>query len=320
MSANSFLAGTTPAASGYRVLGVLNSPIFSKTLIHRFYCSTVSGNITDQSFIPKELYQCGDTVIWRRDPKPEIFDYVKNQDLDVSELNSQPVEMHVNRAKYWNLKLDEVDLKQVCNIKEWVGRFQENAVTELGLQIDQEILCHIPASADCFNKGANAGKRTRSYNLGYMGAPVNFNANSIMTLLSRATGTLMEQCASGEAYIVLPLEAKAIFMNNPLLQSVCMTGLNNSIVLNGSIPKSLMGINVFFSANLCRHREGTGIAYSIPFGYKTATAMITQLTKREHITQDPRSFSEYWRGLQLYDFKVIRPELVGSMYATFTVS
>jgi hypothetical protein len=314
------LAGTTPAASGYRVLGVLNSPIFAKSLVNRFYCTTVTGNITDQSFIPKELYQCGDTVIWRRDPKPEIFDYVQNQDLDVSELNTDPIEMHVNRAKYWNLKLDDVTLKQVCGIREYLTRFQANATEELAHQIDKEILCHIPAEADGCNKGSNAGKRTRAYNLGYPTAPLRFDSVSIITFLSRAMGVLQEQCASGDPYIILPQEAKTILMNNPILQNACMSGLQQSIVLGGSLPKNIMGMHIYFSTNLCRHKEGADIAYSIPFGYKSATAFITQLSKQEHISQDPRSFSQYWRGLQLYDFKVIRPELVGAMYGVFTVA
>ena len=317
----SSLPGTMPSASGYRSLGVLNSPVFAKSLVTRFYCEAVSGNITDQSIVPTELKQSGDTVIFRRDPKPEIFDYVKNQDLSVSELNTDPITMVVKRAKYWNLKLDQVDLKQITNIREFVDKFQANAVQEMAQRVDKEVLAHIPAEADCFNKGANAGKNSRGYNLGFAGAAVALNTNTLMQVMSYVMGTLAEQCASGagETYIVLPQQAKTLFFNNPILTSALLSGNSKSIVLGGTVPASIMGINIYFSPNVLTHTEGSGVAYSIPFGHKTATGFVTQLMKQQEIKDDPRSFSEYWRALSLYDFKVIRPELVGNLYATITI-
>ena len=51
-------------------------------------------------------------------------------------------------------------------------------------------------------------------------------------------------------------------------------------------------------------------------GRKDAIAFVTQLNKNRVVDNDPRSFSTYWQGLQVYGFKTIRPEALVVLYAT----
>jgi hypothetical protein len=313
--------GTTSSAAGYRSMGILNSPVFAKSLTTRLYCGTVMGNIASQDIVPAEIKKCGDTVVFRHEPKPEIFSYVKNQDLEVSELNTDAVIMHVNRMKYYNVKVDDVDLERICDLRTYIDAFIKNAGMELEQAIDKEGLAHIPMNANCYNKGPNAGKISRAYNLGQTGAPVQLTANSIMQTLSYVTGALSEQCGDmTDSFIVLPFQARTLFFNNPLLTSAFVSGMDKSIVFGGKIPSSLFGINIMFSKHLLQHQEPGGVtAYSIPFGHKRGTAFVTQATKAEYIDKDTRAFAKYYRGRNFYDFKVIDDRYVGNLYATVTI-
>ena len=73
-----------------------------------------------------------------------------------------------------------------------------------------------------------------------------------------------------------------------------------------------------FGGGLVDHDPVTGEqTFTILAGRKSATGFVMQLTEQDVIDKDPRSFSKYWRGLNLYGFKVIRPEDLAVMYATF---
>lgn len=323
MGMPSSVPGSLTAASGYRAYNALKTPLFAKALVTRFYCESIAGNITSQDVVPTEIRECGDQVTFRRAPVAEVFDYVKNQDLEVSSLNSEPIIMTIGRAKYWNLKLDKIDEKQTCNIKEWVRAFIESASQILAQQIDREVLTTLPVKADPFNKGRKAGIKSGAFDLGAMGAPVSLTQNNIITYLTMLSAVLDEQCvpASGR-FVVFPVSAKALFYNNPTLASANISGQKTSIVLGGTIP-DLMGFQIYFANNMPIYRDEAAAnkqAYTIIAGFKQATGFVTQLSEQEVIDKDPRSFSKYWRGLQLYDFMVIKPEMLAVLYATLSIT
>lgn len=319
MSANK---AAVPAASGYRAYSVLKQPIFAKTLITRFYAESISGNITSTDIIPTELRQCGDQVVFRRDPVAEIFTYHKNQDLEVSTLNTEPIVMVVNRSNYWNLKLDRVDEKQICGIQEWVKKYVNNVSQLNALKIDNEVFREMPLEASCHNKGTKAGMRTGAYNLGAITTPVTITPTNIFTYLTYLSAVLNEaNIPQTGRFAVFPEVARSVFMQSNLLNNTCASGLNKAIVLGGMFP-DIMGFTIYFSTTMPIYIDPSqpGLqCYLVVAGLKEATGFVTQLSESEVIDKDPRSFSKYWRGLMVYDFKVLRPEALAVLYATFTV-
>lgn len=309
------------SASGYRTYNVLKTPIVSQSLITRFYASSISGNITSKDIIPSELRQCGDQVIFRRAPIAEVFDYQKNQDLEVSTLNTEPIVMTVNRAKYWNFKLERVDEKQICDIQKWVKEFVANTAQIMSLEIDRMIFDELPTEASCFNKGKKAGARTGTYNLGALGAPVAINGGNIIKYLTYLSAVLDEANVPVTGrFVVFPSVAKTVFVASEL-GDACATGMNQSIIFGGAIP-NIMGFTIYFSNNMPIYSDpaAPGLqTYLVIAGLKDATGFITQLSESEIIDQDTRSFSKYWRGLTVFDFKVLRPEALTVLYASFTV-
>lgn len=310
--------GTLPSASGYAVYDALNSPIYATSFIKRFYADSIAGVITSQDIFPADLKRCGDQVVFRRAPVGEIFDYQANQDLEVSQLNTETVTMVIRRGKYWNLKLDEIDEKRNCDIKRYITEFQDNSALILRQHIDREILSEVPLKADPFNKGVRAGKRTGAYNLGMLGEPVVLNSKTILNKLAQLAAVLDEQNVPERGrYVVLPGAAKPVLMMNGLLNDACKSGLGKAILLSQQFV-DIAGFKVYFSNNMPMYMDPkvNKQTFLILAGFKEATGFITQLTERQVIDKDPRSFSKYWRGLNIYDFDVMTPEMLAVMYAT----
>ena len=88
-----------PAASGYtQLVSSLTQPVYAAGFLKRFEHTTISGMISSQDIVPKEIRQRGDEVVFRRIPEAEIFDYQKNQDLEVSHLSVSAFETNSARC------------------------------------------------------------------------------------------------------------------------------------------------------------------------------------------------------------------------------
>ena len=306
-----------PAASGYpQYFGALTSPVFAKGFTESFYPKTISGNITTQNIKGVNIREVGDEIIFRTEPEAEIFKYTKNQDLEHSHLETSTYSMVINRARYFNLKLDEVDEALVPNIQEFIRAFQNSAQRKLAQLLDHELLLEIPQGAAMCNKGRNAGVRSRSYDLGAAGTPVALNAENLPLYLSFLRSTLLEQNVDpSNMYVVLPTEAQVLFYSNPVLMNACASGQGKSILFMEKIP-NVMGMTIYFSNMMPQYDDPSGkTAYTIIAGKKEATGFVQKLTKTD-IVKDSRSFGKMWRGLNIYDFKVLTPEAVSVLYAT----
>lgn len=309
-----------PAASGFRQLAAITHPIFAEKLIQRFSAQSVTGNITHSDIIPAKLKSCGNQVVFTLPPEARVFSYQKNQVLEHDELNLKRVTMTVNRALYWNLVLDRVDEKQICDLQTWVNEYQKRATLNISLKIDREILTELPSVADPFNKGSCAGRITGAYDLGKTGSPVVLNGANILTKIMQCAQVLDEaNIPPSDRFIVLPSVAKAAFMNNQILANAYASGMSKSILIDGSVP-DVLGFTIYFSNNFPVYTDQNRPTYAVLFGSKKATGFITQIADMQKIDQDPQSFSRYIRYLNVYDFMVLNPELLGVLYATFEVA
>lgn len=322
---NSLSTVGIPSASGYTVYSGLIHPVYSKTFVQRLYAETVTGMITDQSVVPSELRSGGDIAIMRRAPRGELFRYSKNQALDHSTFNSSTFTFKVDKAWYWNLKLDELDFKQIQEVGMWIKAFQDDSIEQLGAQIDHDVIQDMVVSAHPCNKGAKAGIRSHMYNLGKVGAPLNVTTGGAvnpLTVLMQMVATLGEQNLnnSSKLFAVLPQALQPLFIANPTLSNACASGMGKSTLLTGQVISDVAGVKLIFTPNTPVYTDPvTGeTCYPIVMGLKSATGFVNQLTKTQIIDQDPRSFSKYWRGLQLSGWGVLRPEYLASAYITIT--
>jgi hypothetical protein len=310
-----------PSASGYPIYSRLNNPIFARDLVERFQHDGVTAQFTTSNIVPSEIKSTGSEVILRREPEAELFDYQMNQTLSHSDLNTDIIRMVIDRAKYWNLKLDQVDQAQIANVNMWVNAFKKNAARKLDRQITREILIQVPHEVSKYNKGRCAGIVTGRYNMGTLGSPVVLTAKNFPMVLAQVRAVLAEQdVPAADLFMIVPQQFSLLLYNvNSPLYSVCVSGLQKSIVLlNGEMLPSMVGFDFIVTLELPILWDPIAevYAYAMVAGRKDAIAFVTQLNKNRVVDNDPRSFSTYWQGLQVYGFKTIRPEALVVLYAT----
>lgn len=309
------------SASGYpNYAAALVHPVFAAGFVESFYPKSLSGHISTNSIKGVNLSALGDEVIFRTEPRAQIFPYQKDQDLEISHLETSVFSMVINRAMYYNLKLDKADEKLIPNINMFIKAFLDDAQRKLAQQVDFEMLTEIPMQAAACNKGRNAGVRSGAYDLGASGAPVGLTAENIHVYLQYMRATLQEQNVDPSGmYVVLPIEAMSLFYANPILANAAASGQSKSVIFMEKIP-NVLGMDIMFSNNMPQYRDpSTGkTAYLIIAGKKNATGFITKLTETEIVT-DSRSFGKMWRGLSIYDFKVLVPEAISVLYATINL-
>lgn len=319
------LTGGLPSAAGYQNYSNLLDPFFVQDLLTRYYARTLGGRICAQDIIPQQLRNMGETVVFRRTPRAKIHRYTKNQILEQDGLNTTTIAMQVNRGVYYNLDIDDVDQHQIADIDTWVDGFKYDAVERVAMMVDVELMDTIAMQAHPLNRGTCAGAVSRGYNMGALGKPVDLgDEGKILNTLNEAAAVMSEANVDfADRYIVLPVAAQPVLARTNVLMNALNSGLPRSMQLVGmdAFNAPLAGFsNVYFSNLLPRRWDPVAQkhTYACIFGRKDATGFITQISKNEFIPVKESRFGSSWRALYVYGMKVLRPEAVGVLYASFT--
>jgi hypothetical protein len=311
-----------PSASGYQVYNTMTQPVYTESFMERLYGETLTGDITDTGVVPAELRSTGSLAYIPKSPTGNIRTYTLNQELEFDQMNNETTTFAVDKAFYWNLKLDKVDYKQIKSIGKWITAFQEDCMYKLKSVVDHGVLQDMVEMAHICNKGNQAGIKTRRYKLGQVGAPLALSivtGSDPLTLTSHMMAVLTEQHAPDRGRFIIwhPL-VQTLFLSNPILSNAYASGQKESSLISGKIPNILGAIH-YFSDNLPTYSDvinGVSVpAYPVIFGLKEATGYVNQLTDTR-IIEDSRHFGMFWQGLNICGWGVMRPELMGMAYVT----
>lgn len=287
--------------------------VFSTKALRRFYEVTVINEITTTEYLG-EITKGGDTVVVRTQPDVTIRDYNKGQDLLLENPESPAIELTIDKAKYFNFALDDVDEKQF-DIK-WIDKWAENAAKRLKITIETGFFTDLATAVtsatamdqqiSAYNVGATAGKLSAAINLGTAGAALSITRANILDLFVYANQVLDEQNApEGKRWIVIPAWMAA-YIKLSDLKDASFAGSGKSFLLNGRIGE-IDGITIYKSNLLYTSSS----KWYVPFGCAEALAFATQLTKTE-MYRPQNTFANAMKGLQVYAHKIIYPNLVGS--------
>lgn len=305
-----------PAAAGYpQYSGNFIHPMVSMRLIEDFYCTSVFGEISTTEYAG-EFSKGGDQITFWRAPEVIVRDYVKNGEMKHDTLESKPVTITIDRAKYFSFKMDCVDEFQIQNWDAIKSATMANATRAMVDCIDKELLGTTFAMAAESNQGDRAGCQCKRVDLGVLGAPVALTADNILEKLTEVALVLDEQCVPQEGrYIVLPQCFKPLIFNGPLSCVDC-SGMNESMYLNGRIPQALVGFKIYFSHNVPMVDDiSNRKAWHIMAGLPMATVFATQMEKMREF-EGHQSFDTYYQALQVYGFDVLYPQALVHLYAT----
>ncbi|RLC49290.1 MAG: hypothetical protein DRH57_00275 [Candidatus Cloacimonadota bacterium] len=283
--------------------------IFAGKTLEKFYAASTVANIATTDYVG-EIKNQGDTVWIRTVPSITIKPYKKGQRLELEYPESTYVEFTVNRAKYYNFALDDIDIKQFdLNM---MDKYAQDASQQLKIVYDREVFGTIYVDVDENNRGPNAGKQTHAFNLGETGSPLEVTKNNIIDLIVDMGTVLDEQDRPRtDRYIVLPPKIAGLIKKSEL-KDASLTGDRQSVLRSGLIGR-IDDFDIYISNLLPIVEDGGSKCTYIYFGHKSALVFVMQLVKEETY-RPPDTFAEAMKGLVVYDFKVLQPASLGVAY------
>lgn len=301
-----------PVAAGTpSYVGTMIPEIWAGMLLVKFYAATVMGDIanTDYEGVIKDQ---GDTVHIRTTPSITIRDHVKGQKLTYEQPEPEVVDLLIDKGKAWAFISDDVTKHQADY--DYVSDWTRDASEQLKITIDTQILGTIYADAHADNAGTTAGKISGSVDLGATGSPIVVTKANVLDHIV-GMGTVLDEQNVPETgrYVVLPAWMCHRIKTSDL-KDASLAGDGTSIMRNGKIGM-IDRFTLYMSNNLSTVSDGGNQCTNIVFGQKKALTFASQLVKNEGPMRDKDFFGDFYRGLQVYGYEVIKPEALGHFYA-----
>lgn len=290
--------------------------IWSGKLQVKFYKSTVLGEITNNDW-EGEIKGQGDKVNIRSIPTITISNYSKGMNLSNQVPTSTPLELLIDKGKYFAVVLDDVDEVQ-ADVK-LMDIFTDDASQQMKIAVDADVLGAVYADAATANKGANAGAISGGINLGATGAPRLISSSTVLDMILDMGQCLDEQNVPEEGrWLVLPAWMASMIKRSELRQAY-LTGDNVTPLRNGKLGM-IDRFTLYVSNNLSSVADlgadatagGTAAnadstAWNIMAGTRDAISFASQMTNVETL-RSQSTFGNIVRGLNVYGYKVTKPE------------
>lgn len=273
--------------------------IWSGKLIENFYDATVLAAISNTDY-EGEIRQYGDTVNIRTTPELTIRTYQKGMTLQVENPDKPKLQLVIDKGEYFAAVEDDVD--KVQSDINLMDTWSKDASERMKIKIDQRVLTDMLPGIAATNKGATAGRISANINLGTTAAPVAVTKTNVLDFIVDI-GTVLDEanCPEGDRFIVIPAKMAGMIKKSDL-KDASLTGDGTSVLRNGRLGM-IDRFTVYMSHNLF---VDTG-KFSIIAGHKMGLTFASQMTNMETIRSET-TFGNIVRGLQVYGYKVVKPE------------
>jgi len=305
-----------PVTSGHpQYAGNFIPELWAGKLIEKFYDATVLTAISNTEY-EGMIKAHGDTVHIRTTPTITIRDYVKGQTLQIERPDSDPLELLIDKGKYFQAVEDDVDAVQT-DIK-LMDVWSKDAAENMKIEIDQDVLTNMLTGISAYNQGLTAGAKTASFNLGTTGSPLTVTKDGAggttsITDLIVDIGTVLDEanCPESDRYLVLPAKAVGLIKKSEL-KDASLSGDGTSILRNGRVGM-IDRFTIYMSHNLYTSSGKTNVIA----GTKRGLTFASQMTKMETLRAES-TFGTLIRGLQVYGYKVVKPEAIATSVISFS--
>jgi N4-gp56 family major capsid protein len=298
--------------------------IWSGKLQVKFYKSTVLAEITNNDW-EGEIKGSGDKVNIRSIPTITIRDYTKGLNLTNEVPESTPIELTIDKGKYFSVVCDDVDEVQ-ADVR-LMDMFTNDAAEQMKIAIDSNVLQTVYADAAAANKGTTAGAISGDINLGTANAALALtkdgasSTKAVLDLILDMGQVLDEQNVpeAGRWMVITPWIASLIKKSD--LRQAYLTGDDTSPLRNGMIGQ-IDRFTLFVSNSLKTVADNSGTTGSgsddftgtyVMAGTKDAISFASQITNVETLRAQS-TFGNIVRGLNVYGFKVVKPEALVAAY------
>lgn len=290
--------------------------IWSGKLIENFYDATVLAAIANTDY-EGEIKNQGDTVNIRTIPNITIRDYVKGQSLVVENPDKPKLQLVIDKGEYFACVEDDIDRVQ-SDVK-LMDMWSKDASEQMKIKIDQRVLTDILPDIAATNKGTAAGAVSGAFNLGTTGAPLTVSKDgsggtTSVTDLVVDMGTVLDEanCPEQNRFLIIPARMAGLIKKSEL-KDASLTGDSQSPLRNGRLGM-IDRFTIYVSHNL---KVTSSTKYSIIAGTKMGFTFASQMTEMETIRSET-TFGDIIRGLQVYGYKVVKPEALVESVVSFS--
>lgn len=304
--------------------------VWSAKLNAKFYAASVYGEISNTDW-QGEVSGMGDKVYINTAPTLTVANYVAGQNLTYQVPTPDMQELLIDKGKYFAFQINDVlEYQAKPNL---MDMFSTDAAEQMRIAIDSTVTYNSFTGAAAANKGAAAGAKSGSYNLGTDAAPVTLTAANVVQKVLELASVLDEQnVPESDRWLVIDPATRALLFQSELAKAYS-TGDATSPVRNGKIG-SIDRFSVYVSNQLPKADAGTATNWvsgdgsetsvgstgaglkrrAIMAGHKSAMTFASQITKMETV-RNPNDFGDFIRSLNVYGFKVVKPEAMSLLIA-----
>ena len=288
--------------------------VWSGKLIENFYDATVLAAISNTDY-EGDIRRMGDTVNIRTQPNITIREYVKGQNLVVENPDAPKMQLVIDKGEYFSCVEDDIDRVQ-SDIK-LMDMWSKDASEQMKIRIDQRVLTDMLPGIGALNKGATAGQQSAAFNLGTAGAPLTVTKDgaggtTAVVDLIVDMGTVLDEANApeGDRFLVIPARMAGLIKKSEL-KDASLSGDGVSPIRNGRLGM-IDRFTLYVSHNLNVASGKTSLIAGHKMGFTFASQMTEMETLRAQST-----FGNIVRGLQVYGYKVVKPEALAQSVVQF---
>lgn len=296
--------------------------VWSAKLNAKFYAASIYGDIANTDW-QGEISGLGDKIIINTPPSITVTNYTAGSTLSYQVPTPDTQEMVIDKGKAFAFQVNDVLAYQAK--PNLIDMFSADAAEQMRIAIDSNVIYNTWNGGAAANKGATAGAKSASYNLGTDLAPITLTASNVLATILAMASVLDEQnVPDSDRYIVIDPYTRTLLLQSNLAQAQFM-GDATSPVRNGLIGK-IDRFNVYLSNQLPKAIAGSNTPWlsgdgsensitstsglkrrALIAGHKCAITFASQVTKMETV-RNPNDFGDYIRSLNVYGFKVVKAE------------
>ena len=276
------------------------SVIYSKKLNAKFYASTVLAQICNTNW-EGEIQSEGSKVVIRTRPDVAVRDYDRATGVTYDDLAPNKIELPIDQTKYYAFVDDYIQTQQADIAL--VNESSADAAENMKIKVDQHVLGDVYTDVPADNQIAAPAT----------GVQVT-KANVLDYIVDMGTKLDEANVPESGRWLVLPPWICGLIKKSEL-KDASLAGDGTSILRNGRMGM-IDRFMLYSSNNLAAvtHDAGTPGDDSDDYkiwqcmaGTKDFTSFASQFIKHESLTLE-NHFGTGHRGLQVYGFKVTKPE------------
>ena len=259
--------------------------IWSKKLNAKYYAQTCMMKIFNTNW-EGEIKGQGSQVEIRIRPDVQVNDYEVGQQLSRQDITDDKITLYINKAKYFNFGLDDVDKAQSdINI---MNELTLDASEQMKIAIEKSIFGSIYS---------DAGNSLTSITMD--------KTNVLDWIIDAGVKLGKKNIPTRDRWLLIPHEA-AGYLQKSDLKNTAITGDDTSVMRN-SYDNGYLGTLAGFTVYVTNNLTSSGTTFQCLAGHKSAVTYASQIVKVEHYRPE-NEFNGAVKGLNVYGFKTVLPD------------